>query len=59
MWVIDDKYGRSHPERLTGYLEEGRLALIELLGRLASYYRDRYLSSRDDPRLPPEPGGSR
>jgi DNA-binding response OmpR family regulator len=35
----------QHPDRATAYADEGRLALVELLGRLASYYRDRYLAT--------------
>lgn len=50
MGVIGDMYGRIHPERLGAYLDEGRLALVDVLGRLATYYRDRYLSSDGDGR---------
>ncbi|MFL6138694.1 MAG: response regulator [Frankiaceae bacterium] len=46
--VMDDKYGQTHPDRRSAYLDEARVALIEVLGRLASYYRDRYLSSGTD-----------
>jgi DNA-binding response OmpR family regulator len=30
----------SNPERTTGYLEEGRLMVLELMGHLAAYYRN-------------------
>jgi hypothetical protein len=48
MRVMDDRYAQTHPDRRAAYLDEGRVALVEVLGRLASYYRDRYLSSGGD-----------
>jgi hypothetical protein len=45
MEAIGDKYRHVHPDRAAAYVDEGRTALVELLGRLAMYYRDRYLSN--------------
>jgi DNA-binding response OmpR family regulator len=45
MRVITGMRRNQHPDRAVAYVDEGRFALVEVLGRLASYYRDRYLSS--------------
>jgi DNA-binding response OmpR family regulator len=48
MRVITASQRQRHPERAAAYVDEGRLALVEVLGRLASWYRDRYLASAAD-----------
>jgi DNA-binding response OmpR family regulator len=44
MRVLTSRRGQQHPDRAAAYVDEGRFVLVEVLGRLASYYRDRYLS---------------
>jgi hypothetical protein len=59
--VLKEK-GRAVPAaRLRGYVEEGHFLLVELIGYLATYYRNRAFSSKETGVRPhpgaPERGG--
>lgn len=49
--VLKEKSRSAPPARMRGYLEEGHLLLVELIGHLATWYRNQAFNGRE-----PEPG---
>jgi len=52
--VLRDKGRGVSPARMRGYIEEGHFLLVELLGRVTAYYRNRAFGVRET-RVPQEP----
>jgi PAS domain S-box-containing protein len=45
--ALRDKSREASPARMRGYIEEGHFLLVELLGRLTTYYRNRACDIRE------------
>ncbi len=45
--ALRDKGRKASPARMRGYIEEGHFLLVELLGRVITYYRDRAYDIRE------------
>ena len=51
--VLREKLAGTYGKRAQAYLEEGRLMLLNIMGRLVTYYRP-YALAGTTPRIPPE-----